>query len=74
VTAAGNLELRDDKLLGLILGLTRSLTKWAYLRFDYLGEKRDSNLDGFDIKTRTFTFQLGLGYFGKGNRLGAPSW
>jgi hypothetical protein len=70
----GELTLRDDKLRGVQIGLTRSLTKWAYLRFDYGAEKRDSNLDRFDIKTHVLTFQLGLGYFGKGSRQGAPAW
>ena len=68
------LELRDDKLRQWSLGLTRTLTEWAFLRFDYTAERRDSNLDRFDIKTRSLTFQLGLGFFGKPGRQGAPSW
>lgn len=72
--STGRFELRKDKLRGLSIGLTRSLTDWAFLRFDYNGERRDSNLNRFDINTRTFTFQLGLGYFGKGSRQGAPTW
>ena len=70
----GQLELRKDKLRGFTIGLTRSLTSWAFLRADYYAERRDSNLDRFDINTRALTFQLGIGYFGKGNRQGAPSW
>ena len=72
--STGQLTLRKDKLRGIGIGLTRTLTDWAYLRVDYNAERRDSNLDRFDIKTRAFTFQLGLGYFGKGGRQGAPSW
>jgi hypothetical protein len=72
--STGQLTLRKDKLRGLTIGVTRTLTNWAFLRFDYAGERRDSNLDRFDIKTRMFTFQLGLGFFGKPGHQGAPSW
>ncbi len=72
--SSGQPTLRKDKLRGLTIGVTRTLTNWAFLRLDYTGERRDSNLDRFDINTRVFTFQLGLGYFGKGGRQGAPSW
>lgn len=72
--STGQLTLRKDKLRGLTIGVTRTLSNWAFLRFDYVGERRDSNLDRFDIKTRTFTFQLGLGYFGKPGQARAPSW
>ncbi len=72
--STGQPTLRKDKLRGIVVGLTRTLTDWAYLRVDYNAERRDSNLDRFDINTRTFTFQLGLGFFGKGSRQGAPAW
>ena len=72
--STGQFTLRKDKLRGLTIGVTRTLTNWAFLRVDYAGERRDSNLDRFDIKTRTFTFQLGLGYFGKPGHARAPSW
>ena len=72
--STGQLTLRKDKLRGLTIGVTRTLTNWAFLRFDYTTERRDSNLDRFDINTRVFTFQLGLGYFGKARRQGAPTW
>ena len=68
------LVLRKDKLRTWTVGLTRTLTSWAFLRFDYTAERRDSNLDRFDLKTRALTFQLGLGFFGKPGRQGAPSW
>ena len=72
--STGQPTLRKDKLRGLTIGVTRTLTNWAFLRVDYTGERRDSNLDRFDINTRVFTFQLGLGYFGKAGRQGAPTW
>jgi hypothetical protein len=57
--------LRKDGLITWSIGLSRSVARWAYLRFDYTAERRNSNLDRFDIKTRSITFQVGLGYFGK---------
>ena len=72
--ATGRFELRRDKLRSWSMGLTRNLFEWAFLRFDYTAERRNSNLDRFDIKTRSLTFQLGLGFFGKPGRPGTPSW
>lgn len=72
--ATRTFELRKDRLRSWTVGLTRSLTRWAFLRFDYTAERRDSNLDRFDIKTRSLTFQLGLGFFGKPGRQAGPSW
>ena len=72
--STGQPVLRKDKLRGLSIGVTRTLTNWAFLRFDYYAERRNSNLDRFDINTRSLTFQLGLGYFGRAGRQGAPSW
>ena len=72
--STGESVLRKDKMLLWSLSLTRTLTEWAFLRFDYVGDKRDSNLDRFDIKSRSLSFQIGLGFFGKGNPQGAPSW
>ena len=66
--------LRKDKIRTWTVGLTRTVTDWAFLRFDYTAERRNSNLDRFDLKTRALTFQLGLGFFGKAGRQGAPSW
>lgn len=73
-TGSGPAVLRDDGIVFWSLGLARTFTEWAYLRFDYTAERRDSNLDRFDIKTRAFTFQLGLGFFGKANRPSQSSW
>jgi len=72
--ATGTFILRKDKLQTWTIGLTRRVTEWAFLRFDYTAERRNSNLDRFDIKSRSITFQLGLGFFGKGNPQAAPSW
>jgi len=72
--STGAFELRRDKLRSWSVGLTRNVREWAFLRFDYTAERRNSNLDRFDIKTRSLTFQLGLGFFGKPGRQGAPSW
>ena len=66
--------LRKDKIRAWSLGLARSLTEWAYLRADYTSERRDSNLDRFDIRTRAFTLQVGLGYFGKPESQVKSSW
>ena len=47
----------------------------AYLRFDYLAERRQSNLDRFDIESSALTFQIGLGFVGNGNsKPGRGSW
>jgi hypothetical protein len=72
--ATGDFILRRDKIRSWSVGLNRTLTDWAFLRFDYTADRRDSNLDFFDIKSRSLTFQLGLGFFGKPARAGAPSW
>ena len=69
-----NLVLRHDKIRFWSVGLARSVTEWAYLRFDYTVERRNSNLDRFDINTRAITFQLGLGFFGKASGQAKPSW
>ncbi|MEO6403345.1 MAG: outer membrane beta-barrel protein [Vicinamibacteria bacterium] len=68
------LALREDKIRYWSLGLARSLTQWAFLRFDYTAERRNSNLDRFDIKTRALTFQLGVGFFGKSDKGAQPTW
>jgi hypothetical protein len=58
------LVLRQDRIRNWSLGLARNLREWLFLRADYVSERRDSNLDRFDIKTRAFTLQLGVGFFG----------
>lgn len=58
------LVLREDRIRNWSVGLARSLREWLFLRADYVSERRDSNLDRFDIRTRAFTLQLGFGFFG----------
>lgn len=54
---------RRDQLYGWTVGLGRPFTRWAYVRTDYRKERRDSNLDAFDSRSRAFTVQLGIGVF-----------
>jgi len=72
--ATGESVLRNDKLRSWSVGLTRSVTTWAFLRANYVAEKRDSNLDRFDINTRSLTFELGIGFFGKQGRQAPAAW
>lgn len=58
------LILREDRIRNWSVGLARNLREWLFLRADYVSERRDSNLDRFDIRTRAFTLQLGVGFFG----------
>ncbi len=71
---SGPAVLRDDKLRSWSLGLTRSVTSWAFLRANYTSEKRDSNLDQFDINTRSLTVELGIGFFGRQNKVTPAAW
>ncbi len=73
-TSSSTFVLRRDNLRSWSVGLTRNVTDWAFLRFDYSADRRDSNLDFFDIKSRSLTFQVSLGFLGKPTRPGAPSW
>lgn len=57
-------EPRKDRIFGWSFGLGRPITRWAYLRADYRQDRRDSNLDAFDVRTQSFTVQLGVGLFG----------
>jgi|CXWL01.1.fsa_nt_gi hypothetical protein len=72
--ATGDAVLRNDKLRIWSVGLSRSVTRWAFLRANYTAEKRDSNLDRFDINTRSLTFELGIGFFGKTGRQTPAAW
>lgn len=70
----GAFVLRKDRIAYWSAGLTRNIARWAFLRFDYVSERRNSNLDRFDIKTRSLTFQLGLGFFGNSATSVPASW
>lgn len=64
-TVATGLDVpRKERLFGWSVGLGRSLTRWAYLRTDYRKDRRESNLDVFDTRTRSLTVQVGVGLFG----------
>jgi hypothetical protein len=54
---------RRDRLLGWSVGLGRPFTRWAYVRADFRKERRDSNVDSFDSRSRAFTVQMGIGAF-----------
>ena len=71
---SGASVLRNDKLRSWSVGLSRSVTTWAFLRANYTSEKRDSNLDRFDINTRSLTFELGIGFFGRASRQTPAAW
>jgi len=72
--ATGESVLRNDKLRSWSVGLTRSVTTWAFLRANYVVEKRNSNLARFAINTRSLTFELGIGFFGKQGRQAPAAW
>lgn len=61
---------RADKFFGWSVGLGRPLTRHAWIRADYRWDRRNSNIDRFDVKTDALIFQLGLGYSGFRNRPG----
>jgi hypothetical protein len=54
-------EPREDTILGLAVGLGRTLGPRAYVRADYRRDRRRSNLPGFDVTTNGFIVQLGIG-------------
>jgi hypothetical protein len=61
--AAGLGAPRKDRIFGWSAGLGRPITRWAFVRADYRRDRRDSNLDVFDITTEALTVQLGIGLF-----------
>jgi hypothetical protein len=54
---------REDRIFGWSVGVGRPITSWSYVRVDYRRERRDSNLDELDSRSRVLSFQLGLGVF-----------
>lgn len=64
VVGPGLAEPRRDRLRGWTVGLGRPLSRWAYARVDYRKDRRDSNLDEFDIDTYSLIAQIGVGWFG----------
>jgi hypothetical protein len=55
---------REDTILAWSVGLGRPLGNRAFLRGDYRRERRDSNLQEFNITTHSLIVQLGIGLFG----------
>jgi putative beta-barrel porin BBP2 len=59
---------RRDAIADWLVGLGRTLSRWAFVRADYRHDRRDSNLDFFDQSTHAFYLELGLGFFAEGTR------
>jgi Putative beta-barrel porin 2 len=57
-------EPRQDRIWEGAIGLSRPLTRFAWVRADYRRERRDSNLDLFDATTYAFVVQVGFGFLG----------
>ena len=54
---------REDRMFGWFVGLRRVLFGRAYLSADYRRERRDSNLDVFDVVTDGFVLRLEINVF-----------
>jgi hypothetical protein len=61
-------EPRRDRIWEGAIGLSRPLTRFAWVRADYRRERRDSNLDLFDTTTDAFVAQIGVGFVGSPGR------
>ncbi len=61
-------EPRRDRIWEGAVGLSRTLTRFAWVRADYRRERRDSNLDLFDATTYAFAVQVGVGFLGSPGR------
>jgi hypothetical protein len=59
---------RRDQIVDWLVGLGRSITRWAFVRADYRHDRRDSNIDFFDQRTHAFYAELGLGFFAEASR------
>jgi hypothetical protein len=55
---------RHDRVWAYTAGVGRQLTRWSFLRGDYLLEERQSNIDRFRMRNHTLIVQLGIGLFG----------
>jgi hypothetical protein len=59
---------RRDELVDWMVGIGRSISRWAFVRADYRRDRRDSNLDFYDQRTHAFYAELGLGFFPQASR------
>jgi hypothetical protein len=55
---------RRDTMWDGAVGLARSLSHRAWVRADYRRERRNSDLDMFDVTTQAVTVQVGFGFLG----------
>jgi hypothetical protein len=55
---------RRDTMWDGAVGLSRSLSRRAWVRADYRRERRNSEIDLFDVTTEALTVQVGLGFLG----------
>ena len=55
---------RRDTMWDGAVGLARSLSRRAWVRADYRRERRNSDLDMFDVTTQALTVQVGIGFLG----------
>lgn len=61
----GTTARRRDRITAWNVGLVRNVSRFAYLRADYFVERRDSNLDEFDVRSRAIVLQIAVGAFGR---------
>jgi hypothetical protein len=66
--ATGLAEPRQDRIWEGAIGLARPLSRRAWVRADYRRERRNSNLEGFDVTTHAFIAQVGFGFLGTPGR------
>jgi hypothetical protein len=59
---------RRDTLWDGAVGLARSLSRRAWVRADYRRERRNSEIDAFDVTTDALTIQVGVGFVGSPTR------
>ena len=59
---------RRDTMWDGAVGLARSLSHRAWVRADYRRERRNSDLDMFDVTTQALTVQIGIGFLGSPGR------
>jgi hypothetical protein len=59
---------RRDAITDWLVGIARTLSRWAFVRADYRHDRRDSNIDYFDQSTHAFYLELGVGFFTEATR------